>query len=275
MSAVTDSVVSFFFGGVIFVGIFYAYAKYSNTTTTGLSNIPLLGITFIANLLPFSLLSYGFAGDLINQEFLTPRLSTPSIAALLSMLLIGISTQGYAMTQGIDLSAQDTSGQLWCTIPGMENLESPWIPTAFVSTATIASYYLYWAWHTNRPYRNLLITFSVVLFIQLVSFNIGQCSDSYKPLLGRGGTIINIFVAIILGAIAALIAFLSTSIAGGLKYDPFPTSTTAKSAEPGPPPGGTTGGNFTGGTSQKLSGDENVFVAELYKDGKLVTESIV
>lgn len=299
MDAVTGDVLSFLGGGLL-VGIaMYLAIKYQGALPSSLPQLPLIAITFIANLLPFALLTYGFAGDFINQEYLTPRLSAPSIGAFLAMLIVGLGGQAYAGTQGVDISAQDTSGLLWCTIPGMENAESPWIPTAFISTATIAFYYLFWAWHTNRAYRGMLFGFLAVLFVQSMAFGLGGCSNSYMPLFGN--SVFNIFAAVLIGIITALITYLSTSLAGGIKYDPFPTSTTAGGA------GGTGGGgNSTGGfgtacpsncvvvgencvcddnspsrgpghhrTSQAVQeGDENTFVAELYKNGQLVTDSI-
>jgi hypothetical protein len=314
MDAVTGDVLAFL-GGALFVGItMYLAAKYQLSLPTSVPQLPLIAITFIANLLPFALLTYGFAGDFINQEF---RLSAPSIGAFLAMLIVGLGGQAYAGTQGVDLSAQDTSGLLWCTIPGMENAESPWIPTAFISTATIAFYYLFWAWHTNRAYRGMIQGFFCVLVVQLIAFALGGCSASYIPLVGNGT--INILLAIVFGFATALITYLSTSLAGGLKYDPFPTSTTAGGAGGS---GGGSGGNSTGGfggygtacppgqqkterqfcvscpstcvvvgekcvcddnspgrgpgrgTSQQVQDTENTFVAELYKNGQLVTDSI-
>ena len=307
MDAVTGDVLSFLGGGLLVGLAMYFLIKYQASLPSSLPQLPLIGITFLANLIPFALLTYGFAGDFINQEYLTPRLSAPSIGAFLAMLIVGLGGQAYAGTQGIDLSVQDTSGLLWCTIPGMENAESPWIPTAFISTATIASYYLFWAWHTNRAYGGMSLGFTGVLFIQLMAFSLGGCSDSYKPLFGN--TIINIFAAIVIGVVTALITYLSTSLAGGLKYDPFPTSTTAGGAGGGDgggmkcPDGGTVEFNSTGqpickntgvlakcpngsvpidgkcpykttGTSQAVQDTENTFVAELYKNGQLVTDSI-
>jgi len=138
-----------------------------------------------------------------------------------------------------------------------------------------------WARHTNRQYGGMLIGFISVLVIQLMAFTLGSCSSSYKPLFGN--TIINIFLAIVIGFITALIAYLSTSLAGGLKYDPFPTSTTAGGA--GGTGGNSNDGGTTGegdkkhkhhgyGTSQAVQDTENTFVAELYKNGQLVTDSI-
>jgi len=288
MDAVTGDVLSFIVGGLLVGLAMYLAIKYQGTLPTSVPQLPLIAITFIANLIPFALLTYGFAGDFINQEF---RLSAPSIGAFITMLLLGLGGQAYAATKGVDLSAQDTSGLLWCTIPGMENAESPWIPTAFISTSTIMFYYLFWAWHTNRAYIITLSKFIGVLIFQNMAFLLGSCSASYMLLFGS--VQINIFLAIVIGFATALITYLSTSLAGGLKYDPFPTSTTAGGAGG---TGGTTGGANqthlskcpdgsvpidgncpykTAGTSQAVQGgDENTFVAELYKNGQLVTDSI-
>lgn len=202
------------------VGMFLLY-KNKDYLPTGIGEIPTTFLTFVANMMPFALLAYGIAGDVVNQE--GPRLSIPSITAVASILVIGIGSQMFATSQGADLSAQDSSGLMWCTIPGLEGVESPYFPTAFMSTAIIGFYYLCWSWHTGRPWTPTLIAFLIVWAAQFATFIFGECQLSYKPLFGGVG--FNILISTVFGIIFGAIAFASSFSNPRLspyKYDPFP-----------------------------------------------------
>lgn len=221
-------------------------------------------VSFIANVLPFALLMYGFAGDIINSEF---RLSVPSIAAILSIIVLGISGRWYAGSSGADLSAQDSTGSSWCTIPGLEQFENPYLPTAFVSTAVIAIYYISWAADVKKSTGSLLMSFGVILMLQLSSFFWADCAPSYIGMFGNVAT--GIFIATLLGGAIGAISW--ASVRGKGQFNPFIVQ--GASASGGPPP-------VTGPLAQNYSqpvqggGDENTFVAELYKNGELVTQTI-
>jgi hypothetical protein len=269
-------------GVVAFGFVMYLLYKNRESLPTGIGEIPTTFVTFIANMMPFALLAYGIAGDIVNQE--GPRLSIPSIAAVLSILVVGIGSQMFAVRNGANLSAQDTSGLMWCTIPGLESVESPYFPTAFMSTAIIGFYYLCWSWHTGRPSTSTLLAFGIVWIAQFGTFIFGECSMSYRPLFGS--VLINIILSTVAGIIIGAISFASAQ--GNASLNPY--------SLPGGSPSAATGGSvpahlskcpdgsipidgkcpYKTGHSQQAQGggDENTFVAELYKNGQLVTDSI-
>ncbi len=270
------------------------YAKY-----------PYAFLAFVANLMPFALLAYGIAGDTVNQEF---RLSIPSIAAFASILVVGLGSQMFASKNQVDLSDQDTSGTLWCTIPGLEGFESPYFPTAFISTAIIAIYYICWTLHSSKSITTPLLVFGIIFVAQFGTFIVGDCVSSYKPLFGS--IVFNIFSSIGIGSIIGLITYFSTfsnpqlnpynlpggsssgaSGGGNTGAGVCPAGTTAvgnnlcKSSTGGSPVcesgfimrRGKCEKQLTGGGHSypvQGGGDENTFVAELYKNGQLVTDSI-
>jgi hypothetical protein len=268
-------------GVVIFgFGMYFLY-KNKDSVPAGISEIPTTFVTFIANMMPFALLAYGIAGDVVNQE--GPRLSIPSIAAVASILVIGIGSQMFATSYGANLSAQDTSGLMWCTIPGLEGVESPYFPTAFMSTAIIGFYYLCWSWHTGRPSSSTLLAFGIVWIAQFGTFIFGECSLSYKPLFGS--VLFNILLSTLAGVIIGAISFGSAS--GNASLNPYNLPGASPSAATGRRPATLSkcpdgsvpiNGNcpYKIGHSQPVQdgGDENTFVAELYKNGQLVTDSI-
>ena len=299
-------------GVVLFGLLMYVLYRNRDSLPSGIGEIPTTFVTFIANMMPFALLAYGIAGDVVNQE--GPRLSIPSIAAVASILVIGIGTQMFATSYGANLSAQDSSGLMWCTIPGLEGVESPYFPTAFMSTALIGFYYLCWAWHTGRPSTSTLLAFGIVWIAQFATFIFGECQLSYKPLF-YGSVLPNILLSTLAGIVIGAISFGSAS--GNARLSPYNLPGGSASGASGQTGGGDTGpsgdcpagtksiGNHTcksasggapvcesgfamhRGNCQRLlknnpghsqpvqdGGDENTFVAELYKNGQLVTDSI-
>jgi hypothetical protein len=291
------------------VGLGSVGVKYKDYIPAGISEIPALFFTFVANIMPFGLVVYGFVGDMINQS--GPRLSIPSIAAVGSIILVGVVSQIIATQGSMDLSEQETSGMMWCTIPGFEGVESPYFPTAFMSTAIVAFYYLSWAWSTNQPSGFLGMTFAIIYFVQVLVFAAGDCSSSYKPPFG--GIFGSIAISTLLGVGIGGAAWAATGKA--TQYNPFNISLGSASAANGCPAGYSPIGDHTckenmtnmrehmtdkkkvceygyemrsgvcvptgippgmPGQSQEVQGggDENTFVAELYKNGQLVTDTI-
>jgi hypothetical protein len=296
--------------GIVVFGLgMYVLYKNKDSLPTGIGEIPTTFVTFIANMMPFALLAYGIAGDVVNQE--GPRLSIPSIAAVGAILVVGIGSQMFATSHGANLSAQDTSGMMWCTIPGLEGVESPYFPTAFMSTAIIGFYYLCWAWHTGRPSTSTLLAFGIVWIAQFATFIFGECQLSYKPLF-YGSVLPNILLSTLAGIIIGAISFGSAS--GNASLSPYNLPGGSASGASGQTGGGGSGNcppgtkyigqnrcqSLAGGSpvcesgfsmhrgrcqkplksnpgySQPVQdgGDENTFVAELYKNGQLVTDSI-
>jgi hypothetical protein len=255
--------------------------------------------TFLTNILPFSLLGYGFAADIIDQQF---RRSLPSILAVGVSAIVGLVTQLYAGNQRVNLSVQETTGRVWCTIPGLESLESPYIPTSFIATGTIMSYYLYWMSRNGRTDNwKMATTFAVILFFQITTFFAGDCQQSYI------GPAVNFLVSLGIGAVTGGIAYGIAQV-NPIMFNPFdvPGAASGNLCEPGQTrvvngcqesfsnrehmtsgkvlhcDAGFVEANgqcvkndlSLGGHSKPVEEEENVFVAELYKNGQLVTDSI-
>lgn len=278
--------------------------KYKDSFPPGILDIPFALITFLGNLMPFALVAYGIAGDMINQDGV--RLSIPSLAALGAIFLVGISGKMIAINGGQDLSNQETGGLVWCTIPGLESVESPYFPTAIMSTMIIAFYYMCWAWSTpSRLAWPLGLFFSIVYAVQLLAFMNGECAASYIPPFG--GILGSIIISSVLGIAIGSISWAATGRA--TQFSPFniplgsPSGASGSTCMPGESrvangckenftehfsdkklrcdpgyaevQGACVEATTTGGHSQQVQGgDENTFVAELYKNGRLVTDSI-
>lgn len=264
-------------GGVLAVaGIGFLLYRNRDNIPEGIMDVPTGLVTFVANVMPFAIIMYGFSGDLINQEF---RLSIPSIAAVSSVLLFGIVSQIVAKGRGTDLTAQDSSGKLWCSIPGLESAESPYFPTAIMSTCIIAAYYMCWAWSTGyKSSTPLLLSFTVVLVLQSITFVAGECLASYIPPFGS--SLLIFLIPVLLGLAIGSISFAATGQRSN--YNPFniPLSSPAAAVPSCPDGSAPVNGacQYKGGSGHsqpvQAGGDENTFVAELYKNGQLVTQSI-
>jgi hypothetical protein len=110
------------------------------------------------------------------------------------------------------------------------------------------------------------LSFMIVWVIQFLTFIAGDCSPSFLPLIGSS-KLPNILIASILGAALGFGTF-SIFMSDG-SYNPLhATGTTATVT------GGTSTNCNTGRCKPEQPGDENTFVAELYKDGQLVTGNI-
>jgi len=285
----------------LYIGGFGLY-KYKDYLPPGLIEAPFALVTFLGNLMPFALIAYGFAGDIINQDGV--RLSIPSFAAVGAIFVVGIVSKLIATNGGTDLSNQETSGLVWCTIPGLEAVESPYFPTAIMSTMVIAFYYMCWAWTTpSKLSWPLAMMFAIVYTVQLLAFMNGECSASYIPPFG--GILGSILISTVLGIVIGSISWAATGKAASLS--PFNIPLGSASGASGCMPGESRVANgcreaftehfsdkklrcdpgyaevqgacveatTTGGHSQQVQGgDENTFVAELYKNGRLVTDSI-
>jgi hypothetical protein len=243
------------------------------------------------NFLPSALLWMGIPADLIiSGRF---KYSLPSIVALGTIGLSAIGTRFLAGKIGVgSLSDVNNESGMWCTIPGLEFAESPILPQAFVVLGLIGTYYLSWQAKTGTSTLPLGSVFGVMLIIQLSTFALsGHCPNFYIPL---GNILVNIIAALAVGAIVGAITFGFTLLSGD-EYNPFinnpttgaaQTNTPSASGAPGAgqqnkncPPGQAWAGTRCHpivGTSGAVQdgGDENTFVAELYKNGQLVTEQI-
>ena len=293
------------------VGFLIWKYMYNNDTAASSQIGELLMPTFklLLNIMPFSLFAYGFAGDLINQEI---RLMVPSVAALISIILVSLGSRIFATDAGLDLSASDSSSTAWCTLPGLEALESPYIPNAFLSTSIIAFYYVCWSAEKNFNKLSIMSWLLCIVAIQWTSFNfLSNCRSYYRPFFEGGSIFLNLLATLAIGAIIGSMTFGIAKSMDYNRYNPF--NIPAVAAASGCPDGGkvefhTVNGVATpycantgnlakcangsvpingkcpfkgsqsayGGHSQpeQGGGDENTFTAELYKNGQLVTDSL-
>lgn len=145
---------------------------------------PTIGSFFqmLINLMPISLFTYGFVADTIHQEV---RGSIPSIAVLLSLLIGRVVT---SISGGLSLfqdQSESNSSVFWCSLPGLEYLENPYLPSTLFSSLTIGMYYLWWALQTGSANQQIIIG-SIVAFSvasAFVQFTLGGCANLYYALI--------------------------------------------------------------------------------------------
>jgi len=230
-------------------------------------------IVWVANVLPFTTLVSGVVVDVINQYGV--KYSLPSIVALVFMAVIGLGGQFWASSiGGLNLNSEETYGSFWCTIPGLERLESPYVPTAFMGTSLIYVYFLTWAGAMGVPAGRIATMFGITLGLQLTSYLMGGCYQSYASIAGPGG-LLNIVIPIGLGALVGSVTAGSAIAADKSHYNPFiPTANGATGGDENK--SSPSNDKLTSGHSQPVQGggDENTFVAELYKNGQLVTPTL-
>ena len=233
----------------------------------------------IANFIPFGLVLFGFIADMISQEF---RYSISSIVAIVTMLInwglgnfLGnrMNTQTAPMAGGAD--------SRWCSIPGLEGLESTTLPMNISTTVSIVLYYAWFAL-AERPMGeniSLIAGLGAILIAQIISFASSGCSEYFTALYGSMGY--NVVFAIILGVATSATAFGLMHIDGGSQYSPFATVAVAqpkkllgpggtehvvKSGLSAPPTGGK--------CSPVEGGEEDAMVCEAYRNGQLVTDTL-
>ena len=131
---------------------------------------------FAVTVLPFSVFMYGFVGDIINSNGV--RLSIPSFAALAVVIVNSIVGRIGALKNGVNLTPQDSSSAAWCAIPGLESLESPYLPNSIISTSVILFYYLCWSSDLNYNPLQIILTLLAIALIQMVSF-VQNCPSYY------------------------------------------------------------------------------------------------
>jgi hypothetical protein len=292
-------------GGVIsavFIGIlFYVYQSGTfNFLGSGASsyvgNPFFLLLIFIVNIAPISLLLFGPILDLINRP-LQVISSLPSVLVFGTLIIgklfeisrFGLST--YAKTAGTNETG------IWCTLPGLEWFENKFFPSSLFTVSLLLTYYTIWSFRLygfsggSIAFLCVNVFFPLMLSVMLFKFGPG-CSDFYVY-----GTS-SILLAIGLGVVFSLLAGFLTPIS----FNPFITMNSgggggggggrvpgSEIAASGTTPWDPTGKNLcqTGTvwdnsvqrcipiTSSAPSGQEQTFVAELYKNGQLVSSESI
>jgi hypothetical protein len=260
-------------GAVILVKVGGVTSERSNT---GIASIFGRFFFAIANFIPFGLILFGFIADMISQEL---RYTISSLVGILTIILnyfIGGAVSRNSSTPPMAGGADSR----WCSIPGLEGLESTTLPMNISSTTAIVLYYVWFAM-ADRPMDQNISLFAglgAILVAQMISFASSGCSSYYTAISGKMGY--NVLGAIILGVVASAIAFSSVNW-GAHQYSPFATVAMA------PPtkllgPGGTQqtvksglSAPPTGGKCSPIEGgEEDAMVCEAYRNGQLVTDTL-
>ena len=284
---------------------------YGHNQLSGSSTGPVVpNLDFFANLvayLPNTLLAYGFIADLVNWKY---QYSIASISAILGMVVnkyIGSPLINVTVTAIRDrLGAQDqtlktlgeslndplasasTGGQrggaLPCDVPGFEWLNSEIAPQSIVMSMTILWFILIQAWDNGESTQTigLGVTTAIVFFLQVAVLRKSDCKFGLWSFV----------IALIMGITFAGVSYGVQKL---LPQSNNSTSSTGPNATYGPGntikcPNGyvfnrmkqscvptnekviSVGG--PAGQSQPVD-DNDQFVCEAYKDGELVTSTIV
>jgi len=273
-------------------------------------------IQFISNIIPLAGILFGFAADiLVYHEF---KASLPSFVCLAIVLVNAIASRVvFSMNNDSSLlSTQSVTNSTWCSIPGLEELESPYIPMIFTITSFMLTYY--GAWNSIGASQDGVTTIIAVscgvVLAQMASFGfISDCPKFFQPLTFYvKSPVWNILLALLIGSVVGGSTFLATFYTDAARWNPISTRNSNSREMSGPtckdgstpdktpsgrpgcktqdskcPDGSTpfkednvsycspTVENFENpGHTEPVQEDEQTFVAEIYKNGQLVTESI-
>lgn len=240
-----------------------------SATTEGLSDLlwgtkgALVLPRSFMNIIPAAVLLYGPISDIIHREIVS---GIPAYTSFFFLLLVRIFS--LVFTQNLP-SDSGTGQDIWCTLPGFEWLENPFFPSSVFSTVLVSLYYIYWSGHTDSGKGNSVVAGGLTaIALSFAQFALGGCSSFYMSIAGQGMWA-NFALATGLGAA------ISGMLYGGFVNDgtknPFYSNRSSVPSDakklsstplaPTPP-----------NTSSAPSGDEQTFVAELYKNGELITE---
>lgn len=317
------SIVIALFGGLMFRN----YLNISEGASSSIISILKAVILFIPKMLPIGLLLIGPLIDIVNNKGLVS--SIPTIATLSTLLVLkGLSAIWSPVPYFENLSGDSSS--FWCTLPGFEYFENPFIPSSILTSAIVGFYYLFWASKINQQQTAIGATVAVAIVGSALQFTVGNCERYYKTFFGYGGNE-TIFYSIAIGAIVAGITFGSSTI-NGMVNNPFygleaaintaiPKATpssigrcpygqhnTGTTSSPvcvsqacntnytwvdaswgitstdgcvadsiinsNVGPGGLNSAKTNSNQSSAPQGGEQTFVAELYKNGQMITQSI-
>ena len=219
--------------------------------------------------LPNALVLFGPIIDIINEEVRYSLASIIGIASIVFNKLVGL-----LLTPLLKASSLDTQEKIRnCFIPGFDFLESRVSPQGIVLPAAIFTYLLIDLGLHRSPSQNFgtgALMVSLVLFQAFVLYTNG-CFRYYV----WSSPFVTLLVALIVGAICGLFGWIGVrfvapqrlpSAAGSIS----PASSTQKSGNPL----GTSSGVSDVATCSPPN-DQDQFVCEAYKDGEVVTSTIV
>ena len=286
---------------------FYFLQKNGAPSIPGMSGLKVLPV-LLSNLLPISFFLYGFISDMLKTEL---NSSIPSIISLGFMFLFKLFDYFVAGTSQLPGGSSVNETGVWCTLPGFEFLENPFIPTSLFTFTFIIFYYAMMAfkkfgntWLTSSLWIGGAIGSSAIMSTHALNGCINYYAKSYSPLISL---VLGTGLGSAFGYFIGANPFNSTSNTGGSSGGSSSSNSSVGSCgageqktydglncvkcppqctlvgldckcdnpadeppQPNPPQPvpGTHGLNST--HSLPVSGSEQTFVAELYKDGQLV-----
>jgi hypothetical protein len=221
------------------------------------------------NILPVSIFLYGPVSDLIHNEVVS---GIPAYTSFFFLLLIRIISIFFTRNLPTD---SGTGQDIWCTLPGFEWLENPFFPSSVFTTIAISTYYMCWTIFTDSDKKSIILSGGfTAIALSLAQYAFGNCSSFYVPLGGQGMWA-NLLLSMFLGTIIGT-ALYSAYWSDGSK-NPFwgnPQSKNGSATKNNNPISTSNLVSEVPNTSSAPSGDEQTFVAELYKNGQLVAENI-
>jgi hypothetical protein len=268
-------------GGTIAIGIFAALGiaatllfLWAKGSDSGLGYAIMGGIRgfffAIANFIPLGFMLFGIIADIINQEF---RNTISTILGMIAVILNNLASRLFTIGN-VPMAGGAVPDQVWCTIPGLNALESRALPMTITSTWAIMMYYITFAAAKRPASQNISLGVGLggLSLIQIMTFAMVGCKDYFIPI---GGTYVwNVVGAIVLGTVIGTGAYgvvnnlypayaplgfvVSPTTGGGLLSVTNPMASTSSK---------------TGGSCSAIEG-EDAMVCEAYKNGQLVTESL-
>lgn len=280
-----------------------------NFLGTGVSsfvgNPILLILVFIVNIAPVSLLLFGPMGDLINRgQFVSSLPSVIIIGTLILGKLFDITKFGvpnYTKTAGINETG------IWCTLPGLEWFENKFFPSSLFTITLLLTYYTTWSYRMYGFTTGFIIflcaNFIFPLLLAAMVFKFGPgCSDfyvygTYSILLAIGLGLVSLLLGSFLpvsfnpfnfripgseiagsGTPFSLTGSFSLPASGTTPWDPSNPASGKVNCPPNQtylPATGTCVTLPSSNQSSAPSGQEQTFVAELYKNGQLVSSESI
>jgi hypothetical protein len=231
--------------------------------------------------MPYVLVLFGFIRDIIYEDL---RYSIASLIGIASVIvnylfgLIGQSIIGAPIPQPA-VNPGDLNSGLGCGVPGFQALDSIFAPQAIVLPVSFLAYILIDLASNRDALKNIGISvlFGVLPIIQSLILFLNNCFSKYY-FGNKWFGIPMILIALIIGTGSGALGYLAV-------YKIRPTALPSQENLP------TTNRNF--GTTQKMGVNEQIitigekskqsepvddndqFVCEAYKDGELVTSTVV
>lgn len=220
--------------------------------------------------LPNALVLFGPIVDTINQEF---RYSLASIIGILSVFFnwfIGVILKVYTGAKQLPSAAG-----IKCTVPGFESWESVFSPQGIVLPAAIFSYILidlgfHRSASENMGTMGLMFGF---ILAQLIVMGSNKCFAGYY----FSSSLLTIITAMAIGVFCGLMGWVGVRFGAPQRlpsgFGAFSSATSPPTQKATNPLGKSTGPSDVATCSPP--NDQDQFVCEAYKNGEVVTSTIV